>query len=179
MDIGDLNRFGFRIGPSTRSAEARNVSIFIHGINLCRCDPLAYLPSFLGGLRSQSSSLKKCLNFERYADQFRDLNVSQIHNAFLHRDPAIFTDDQDRLRVAAFHQFLALNEPNTDCFAAYLIPSCRGALCLTCQLAIDGSGRFEKLDVVDGVAEIWPYELIRTIDAAIDYLETSVQIGRR
>ena len=71
IDVGDLRRFGFRIGPATESPNVRDVSIFINGTDVSRHDCSAYLPSYVGSLTAQSEALKRRLDFTKYANSLR------------------------------------------------------------------------------------------------------------
>lgn len=169
-EIGDSNRFGFRIGPPNLHAEIREVAVFIHGENVTDRDSSAYLPSYVEGLRRQSYVLKRRLNFEKYVELFRAYNLTEIHNILLQGDSSLFLNDREWSEVAGFYRFMELGEPNTDGFAAFLIPANDG-LSLTYQ-RMTAESNFAKVDVVHGVDQVLPYELIRTIDEAI-YLLTS------
>ena len=81
----------------------------------------------------------------------------------------VFADESEWERVSAFHRFLDLNEPNTDPLAAFLIPADNGTLYLTYQYESSPAG-FQRVDIVDGVSNLLPYDLIQTIDAAIGTL---------
>lgn len=164
-DIGDTNRFGFRIGPPNFHADIRDVAIFINGENVTERDNSAYLPSYVDGLRRQSDVLKRTLNFERYADVFREYNLTEIHNILVHGDRSLFENDRERCDIADFHRFMDLGEPNTDLFVAFLLPVDNG-LSLTYQRRTAGRD-LGRVDVVNGVDVLLPYELIRTIDEAI------------
>lgn len=45
IDVGDLRRFGFRIGPRGEFPDVREVSIFINCAEVSRYDRSAYVPS--------------------------------------------------------------------------------------------------------------------------------------
>ncbi len=169
IDIGNLHRFGFRIGPLTEHPDLRDVSIFINGEDVSRFDRSAHVPSYVGGLTGELQRLTKQLNFLRYADRFQYFNLTQIHNMLLHGDPEVFTDETDWSEAADFHRFLQLNEPNTDWLTAFLIPSNDGKLALTYQYHAYEPSRLRR-DVIDGVLDVLPYELIRTIRLTIEVL---------
>jgi hypothetical protein len=167
-DVGDIHRFGFRIGPPTSEAEIRDVAIFINGENVTAVDSSAYLPSYVEGLRRQSDVLKQRLNFEKYSDVFRQCTLAETHNSLLHGDRSLFENDGERCDVADFHRFMEMGEPNTDLFVAFLLPADVG-LSLTYQCR-EAAGDFARKDAVKGIDKVLPHELIKTIDEAINLL---------
>ena len=170
LEIGDVTRFGFRIGPPAFEAEVREVAIFINGENVTDRDSSAYLPSYVAGLRRQSDVLKGRMNFEKYAQMFRAYNLSEVHNILVHGDSSLFLNDRERADIADFHRFMDLGEPNSDLFTAFLLPA-NGGLSLTYQ-RLSVKENFARVDVVSGVDHLLPYELITTIDEAILHLST-------
>lgn len=164
-DVGDVNRFGFRIDRPGSEAEIRGVAVFINGENVTEDDSEAYLPSYVAGLRLQSDILKRRLNFERYAALFREYNLTEAHNILLHGDSALFENDREWWNIADFCRFMDMGEPNTDLFVAFLLPADVG-LSLTYQCR-GRDGDFVRVDVVKGIDNVQPYELIKTIDEAI------------
>ncbi len=158
--VGDLNRFGFRIGPVSDSPQTRNVKIFMGRQQVSWGDAL-FLPSFVGGLESESKRLTERLNYLEYDVLFAGANLTEIHNSLLHGNAEVFEDENHWERVALFHEFMCLNEPETDVFRAFLIPFF-GRLYLTFQCWDDQEKCFLVLGVVDG-SEVTPYYLIKTL----------------
>lgn len=170
-DVGDIHRFGFRIGPRGPEEETRDVAIFINGENVTSRDSSVYLPSFVGGLQYESRALKRRLNFEKYASVLRDYDLSEIHIILLHGDRTLFDNDDKRHEIASFYRFMELGEPNTDLFVAFLLPA-NVWLSLTYQ-CLDTKGGFTRVDGVNGVDNVLPFELIKTIDEAVNLLTST------
>lgn len=169
-DVGDLNRFGFRVGQVTADADYLDISIFLNGEDVSRHDRCVYLPSYLGSLQTQAVELKRCMDFERYMAIFQGRDPAQIHNLLLHGDDTIYADEAEWQRVCTFHRFLALGEPNTDPLAAFLIPAGNGSLCLTYQYEDDWESCFRRLEVVDVIPHVRLYDLIHTIESLLTLL---------
>ena len=172
IDVGNLNEFGFRIGPNVVDRLMREVSIFVDGIELTSRDNSVYLPSFVGQLERTSRVLKQKIDYVRYEGLFRDLNVTQIHNLLLHGNRDVVPDERERWSVTEAHRFADWGE-TTDCFAAFLVPYC-DCLYLTYQPNDGASPNYTVLDLVDGVITT-PYYLIATIDEAVAMLEQAQQ----
>ncbi len=167
IEVGDLNQFGFRIGPVGPEPEIREVSIFIHGTDVTPFDNSAYLPTFISHLEADSKYLKQKIDYLKHDKLFHGLNLSEIHNLLLHGSPKIFRDEREWSTVDEAHRFAQWGE-TTDGFVAFLVPYF-DRLYLTYQIWPES--RSELLDVIDST-ETTPHYLIRTLDEAIAILRT-------
>lgn len=174
IEVGDLDAFGFRIGPHCREdSRFREVSVFIAGCDVTR-DHQAWAATFASGLRYEADRLKNTINFERYVHLFREFNLSELHSILLRREYPAWGAEQDWDRAAEFHRFMNLTVPETDGIASFLLPSARG-LHLTYQLWDEKLQAYERLEVVDGTHRtVLPYDLIRTMEEAAAILERGV-----
>lgn len=174
IEVGDLNRFGFRIGSHcSEDAQFRDVSVLIAGCDVTR-DHQAWAATFARGIRHEAERLKNTINFERYVPLFREFNLSELHSILLRREYPAWGAEQEWDCAAEFHRFMNLCMAETDGFASFLLPSARG-LHLTYQLWDEKLQAYERLDVVDGTQRtVLPYDLIRTMEEAAAILERGV-----
>ncbi len=158
--IGNKEQLAFDIGRS--DGNLHQVSIYLCGKNVTSHDNWAYLPSFLPALKSQSETLKNTFNFLRFESFFEYRYVDEIHTLLFGSDSSFFRDEKEHWYIQNFHRFMNLDEPNTDTFAAFLIPA-RSKLCLTLQF-------YETVEIY-GVEDVLPFDLAITIDRAVASLK--------
>ena len=163
--IGSFDLVGFQLGPVGESPSFRHLQIYIAG-DCVSDDRQSFIPGVLGGMIPERNFLRSQLNFLKHQSAVADLNLTEIHNAFLHVSDG---EGRGELKAAAqFHSFMDWGIPETDVFRSFLCPF-RGQLWLTHQKWVDHNTNFAKLNVVDGVS-VCPYDLIEILSDAIDRL---------
>jgi hypothetical protein len=168
--FGDKSTFAFEIEEYTReSKNLRIVNIFVDRRNICCDDNTVYVPSFVNSLYSSANYLKKKIDYIKFEKFFFDKSVPEAHE-FIKSTQDINSLNHQILggEIYSFHQFLDWGT-TTDNVTSFLIPI-DGFLFLTCQFWRTNHHPEKEINVVFG-AIVTPYQLIQTIEYAIDELK--------
>jgi hypothetical protein len=146
---GNPSDVAFRVGLSPSGPSFRHVQIIVANTALTD-EPNTYVPGFLGGLVPEVRAFESRLNWlehEEVINRFR--NLTEAHNALLHVDSSAFLPHEDPLQIAESLRIFDYGCPETDGFAAFLLPF-SGALYITFQLWSRVLRGYERVTRVDG-----------------------------
>ena len=169
--IGDKSTFAFEISESQiESGNLCTVNIYIDNKNICPFDNQAYLPAFVNSLKCSANYLKSKIDYIKFEHHFIGLNAIEAHQLLRKIRHEDFDSQKFEDEMYDFHRFIDWGE-TTDDVCCFPIPI-RGFLCLTCELWWNIDSEIET-GIIYG-AEVTPYQLITTIESAIDILKTKM-----
>ena len=168
--VGDKSTFAFEIGEfKVESSDWYEVNIYIGSKNICHVDNHPYLPQFICDLECDADYFKKKIDWIKFEQHFIGLNAMEAHQLLMNIGEDDFDSQEFEDAMYEFHRVLKWS-PTTDNVCCFLIPIW-GVLCLTCELWQHVPP--EAKGIVYG-AEVTPYQLITTIESAIDILKTKM-----
>ena len=164
--IGNQSSFGLEIGlQEVDNSNLRKVSIFVGNQNICVDDNLVYIPSFVSSLIASANYLKNKIDYVKFEKYFLGLSTVEAHE-FIKNTANVVSPEYKLVggNIYGFHRFLDWGE-TTDNNISFLIPI-NSFLYLTCEY-----NNNEPRDNVISASKVYPYQIIKTLEEAIDELK--------